>query len=255
MALDISGGFILKGAKTLDSAYKLLPDWLESTYIRALQLSQQAIVSLATDFYDQATVHHSPHYKDLADTPYDAAYNWINAGLRGESKDLGLGTALAIGVTPSKRVIGVVSSESKHMREHFMSLPGIQPYNYSVVSGRPKGVTQKQWEQRHADWKSMEINDQYVHMVEYTLVNPSVMFIPNRDDAATIPSFESRLQKMGRENTMAQCRDEFELYSEHQFIEFMLRNPIYTERLNTTLKSLEKVLDKELTLEKLQKEV
>ena len=255
MALDISGGFILKGAKTLDAAYKLLPDWLESTYVRALELSQQAIVSLATDFYDEATALRTPKYRDLADTPYDAAYNWINAGLRGASKDLGLGTAIAIGATPSKRVIGVVSSESQHMREHFMSLPGIQNYDYSVVSGRPKGVTQKQWDRRHNDWKSLEINDQYVHMVEYTLVNPSVMFIPNRDSITTIPSFESRLQKMAREHTMTQCRDEFGLYSEHKFIEFMLRNPIYTERLNATLKYLETALDKDLTLEQLQKEV
>ncbi len=254
MALDISGGFILKGAKTLDAAYKCLPHWLEVSYIKARQLSQQAIVSLATDFYDEATVLHKPDYRDLSDTPYDAAYIWINDELRRGVPGSGLGTGIAIGVAQDKRVIGILHSESKAMREHFMTLPGIFSYDYSVVTGKPKGVTQKQWDQRRDDWQSLEINDQYVHMLEYTLVNPSVMFIPSRDDDVIIPSFEARLQKLAQKHTMNECRDEFGLYSEHKFVEFMLRNPIYTERLNASLKYLDTLLDKDLTLEKLQKE-
>lgn len=255
MALDISGGFILKGAKTLDAAYKRIPVWIESSYIKARQLSQQAIVSLATDFYDETTALNRPVYRDLADTPYDAAYNWIRDALRSEASGVGFGTAIAIGVAQDKRVIGILNSQSTSMRDHFLTLPDIQPYDYSVVSGKPKGITQKQWDQRRDDWTSLEINEHYVHMLEYNLVNPSVMFIPSRDDDVTIPSFESRLQKLAREHTMNQCRDEFGLYSKYQFVEFMLRNPLYTERLNASLKYLEPALDKDLTLEKLQEKI
>lgn len=255
MALDISGGFILKGAKTLDTAYKLIPGWLEASYVRGRQLSQQAIVGLATEFYDQCMVLGYKDYKDLSDTPYDAAYVWIKSELENGVPGYGLGTALTIGVARDKRVIGILHTECKPMRDFFMSLPGIEPYDYSVVSGKPKKVSERQWEQRREDWTSMELNDQYVHMLEYTIVHPSVMFIPSREDNVTLPMFESRLHKTAQKYTMDTCRDEFELYSEHQFIEFMLRNPIYSQRLDATLKRLEASLDKDLTLEKLQKEI
>jgi hypothetical protein len=254
MALDISGGFILKGAKTLDAAYHRLPGWLEASYIRARQLSQQAIVSLATDFYDEATAVGKKDYRDLSDTPYDAAYNWINYELREtEEPAYNLGMALAIGVV-NKRVIGLLHSDSKVMREFFMAQPDIGPYDYSVVSGKPKKVTSKQWEQRGNDWAALEINDQYVHMLEYTIIPPRTLFIPSRDDSVILPSFEARLQKLAHQHTMYECRDEFGLYSNQKCLEFIMRNPIYTERLTKTARYLETALDKDLTLEKLQKE-
>lgn len=255
MTMDIGGGFILKGAKTLDAAYKRIPGWLESSYIRGRQLSQKAIVGLATEFYDQSTCVGDHGFKDVAKTPYDAAYEWIKGELEAGNPTYSLGTMIAIGVARNKRVIGVLHSDSKQMREHFMSLPDIAPYDYSVVSGKPKKVSEKQWEQRREDWESMEINDQYVHMVEYVFIGSNVMFIPSRDDDVILPSYESRLHKVARAHTMTECRNDFGLHSEHQVIEFMLRNPIYTQRLEAALEQVGRRLDKELTLEKLQETV
>lgn len=251
MTLDISGGFILKGAKSLDDAYKRIPDWLKDSYIKARQISQQSIVSLATELYDNVTVFG----ESICGSPYDSAFEWIKSALEQESGGVGLGTVVSIGVTSKKRVIGVITSQSKIMREHFMTLPGIQPYNYSVVTGRPRGVTQKQWDARAEDWKSLEINEEYVHMMQYTLVDPSVMFMPSRDDYAIVPSFDARLQKLAKELTMRKCVEEFGLHSEHQFIEFMLRNPLYSERLDTATERLRPMLEQDLTIEKLQKEI
>ena len=255
MALDIRGGFILKGAKTLDAAYKRLPDWLEASYIRGRQLTQQSIVGLATEFYDLSTALGDSQFKEMGRTPYDAAYAVIDNALRAGYPSYSLGTVIAIGVTDSKRVIGILHSDSKPMRDTFMAFPDIAPYDFSVVTGKPKKVTDKQWEQRRSDWKSLEINDQYVHMLEYTLVGQNTAFIPSRDDNVIIPLYETRLHKLAQQHTMNECMNEFGLHFENEYVEFMLRNPLYTDRLNASLAYLETVLDKELTLEKLQKEL
>ena len=255
MARDISGGFIVKGAKNLDAAYKRIPEWVESSYLSGRQFTQQAIVNLATELYDQYKCLGDKSLTDMGETAYDAAYTWIQGELKEGNPNYSLGTAIAIGVARDKRVIGILQSDFNGMREHFMSQPGIEPYWYSEVTGKPRKMTPKQWEQRRLDWESMEINDKYVQLLEYTLIPPNVMFIPSRDDNANIPSFESRLHKLATKHTMDECRHEFGLYSDRQYVEFMMHNPIYSERLKASLQFIERQLDQNLTLEKLQEDV
>jgi hypothetical protein len=258
MNVDISGGFIVKNTTKLDSAYNAIPTWMLGIHKKVRELSQDAIVGVATELYDRASVG-KPDYLDVATSPYEAAikimeYDLEEATKQNKPSEYDLGINISIGVARQKRVIGVIHANSPVITQHFMSFENIKEYNCSVVTGKPKSISEKNWSQRLDDWESLIINPDHLHLVHFSLFENNVLVLPSLDDNVTLPSYPVRLQKLAMKHTMDQCKLEFGLNTLQKAYEFVLNNPVYTKRLDETTARYDRLLDKDLTVKKLQKE-
>lgn len=255
-SMNVENAFIIKGAKNIQTYYDLLPELLRAITTKAQTLSHQSIVTLAVEQYDRLTAGVSTGYYHASQSAFTGAVDQIDDILTDASQTGGWtpfaqGFSLQVGCA-NRRVFGLVNSQSRELYDFFMTIPDIEEYTYSDIMGRPREFSSTKWNQRRDDWKALELGRQHLHVMDFVFIEDYGIVAPSIINDAVIPTYESRLHKLVEELTIAEVKKEFSLNSYEKLILFLTHNPEYSTRLAKNFQKLSDVLDKNLSIEKLQ---
>lgn len=248
--LDIPHGFSFDKAKTLDAAYAALPGIRSVVIAAAEQQTFQTVTDLATRLYDFATVFptkQKPTYSWLRQARDILSHRLQSSHEKKEESPLDLGCAIGL-VKVEKRVIGFFLTTAPQLWNALMTAPDVIPYTYSSLTDRPKNITAKRWEQRRIDWEF----DPTSPMLRMDLIPRYYMPMPAVPLAHNVIPYETRLHTLADEVTIGECKSEFGLQNFNDIAKFVTGNSEYARRLTERKAAFAELLDKEITLDKLQ---
>jgi hypothetical protein len=226
-----------------------LPGWVTEARFYARVAAHQNIIKTAVQVYDLRSLHNA--HETAKDSAYAIAANLYERNFNAGKHSNLLKVSLA---SSGKRVFGNIDG-APHMIAGFKANSRLRDYTYCDITGRPKNVSEAKWKQRRDDWHGSVINDYHAKMLEYTVCHAEEMVLPTGNELCRIPTYEARLHQLVEQRTMQKCIEELGIENEADYTRFLMSNPKYTEVRDAVQAELEAVLDKNLTTQKLQKEV
>lgn len=259
MSTKIHNGFKLKGIKTLDKAFFLMPELRKTIQAAVLQRTAKLLAERACFIYDEATMKG----ETLGLPALAVARRAIDEDLMESGKqrrrcyyDLGFDVSLAI--TTDKTVIGMVFCEDRDIRKLFFEHESVEEYAYYDNTDEPDDMPVKEWRKRRGHWNEVlgassvpaetMFNIRFVQ--EYTLPYPDRELVESN-----IISFEKRLHHVAERITMDKACEKFELTTPGSVMAFMMRNPEYKIMLDAEKSTLADRLKQQLTIEDLQENI
>lgn len=254
--MNVENAFIFKRHKNMQHYYDSLPGLVGLVTQKAKEIAHQNIVNLATEQYDRVAVGASTGYYHAAKNAMDGAVDQIDDVLT-EASENGVWTPFAQGFSVqvgcvNKRVIGLVQTQSRELYDNFMAKAEVREYVFSEIMGRPREISSIKWNERREDWKALELGKRHLHVLDYIIIEDFGIVVPSGNEVVTLPSLDIRLHKLAEEITISEVKKEFGLKSYDQLILFLTRNPEYSTRLAKNYQKFGGMLDKSLSIEKLQ---
>lgn len=254
MSTKIYNGFRMKGVRSLDKAFHSIKALRKTAEEAANKEAAKLLANAAANKYDLAIASGGKPqnvmleaYRDISDALFEDAKERKRCYF-----DLGLSVALA--VTHSKAVIGIVYSENRSMLKSFMANENIVDYSYWNNTDEPDDVSALEWSKRRGHWNEvLEIGIPAMEMFNVTLVNEYQFPYPDKELVEQyIPTFEKRLPIVAELSTMEKIRKNLDLMTPGAIIRYVMNNPEYKELLEAETARLSTVLKKDLTLKDLQ---
>lgn len=240
--------------KGLDAAYKALPAITDTIRPLAEQMSFDWLIGHAVRLHDKATVTGEPfaHGSAYFDAVGAVAEDLTNASKRMGRSPYDFGFSLCLGLTPSRKVIGICYTDRPALWDAFLGMPGISEYMYYNNSDRPENMSLKRWKTREKDWDDVLGYDVPAQrMLTYTVIPDYTLPIPNENTVCNITEYDKRLRSLARDVTMEQCKDiQFDTPSE--YLRFIRESTDFAARVEANRVKFDGLLDKDLTLEKLK---
>lgn len=258
MSTKIYNGFRLKGVRTLDKAFFMMPELRKPIRAAAELQAAKLLVMRASYIYDEATYLGEKQGMSALKKAYGDIWAGLRESARTRERDyFDLGFDLSLAVTTDKNVIGMAFGNND-IKKAFFALEPVADYSYWDNTDEPDDVTPKDWAKRRGHWNEVlgvsSVPAQ--SMFNITFVPEYEFPYPDRELVAQQSiTFERRLQKLGEAITIARAKEELKLDTTGAVIQFMMQKSAFKPRLEAVIEEIKDKLQPTLTLEELQETI